>query len=44
MEEHYDYNFVQSFKYLGKILNVENDIEDEIKTRLTPFQKQARKL
>lgn len=28
-----DYNFevVQSFKYLGSILNVTNDIEEEIK-------------
>jgi hypothetical protein len=31
-----DYNFevVQSFKYLGSIINVTNDIEEEVKTRI----------
>ena len=33
--DNYNFEVVQSFKYLGSILNVTNDIEEEIKVRIT---------
>ena len=33
--DNYNFEVVQSFKYLGSILNVTNDIEEEIRTRIT---------
>ena len=33
--DEYNFEVVKSFKYLGSILNVTNDIEEEIKTRVT---------
>lgn len=33
--DNYNFEVVQSFKYLGSILNVTNDIEEEIKMRIT---------
>ena len=36
-----DYNFevVQSFKYLGTVLNISNDLEEEIKIRIVQGNK-----
>lgn len=31
--DEYNFEVVQSFKYLGSIVNVDNDIEEEVKTR-----------
>ena len=33
--DNYNFEVVQSFKYLGSILNVSTDIEEEIRTRVT---------
>jgi hypothetical protein len=33
--DEYNFEVVQSFKYLGSIVNVDNDIEEEVKTRLS---------
>lgn len=35
----YNFEVVQSFKYLGSVLNVTNDVEEEIKTRITQGNK-----
>lgn len=32
--DEYNFEVVQSFKYLGSILNITNDVEEEIKTRI----------
>ena len=33
--DNYDFGVVHSFKYLGSILNVTNEIEEEVHTRIT---------